>query len=152
MTSSLIILRAPATVIGLVLGIFIMSLYAIKYFWTNYKKNKIISESKFKRENLRKVGEKVIVLYDELEIKTRSWQQEIEVGYGTDSRNEYVDINNNHIYLKKLHRGHYFQQELVIDMKPEILRMKLALKNELSLYYNPKDLNDYFLDIEFLFE
>lgn len=91
-------------------------------------------------------------MYDELEIKTRSWNQEIEVGSGTNSRNEYVDVNNNHIYFKKLHRGHSFEQEIIIDMDPQILRMKLALKNELYLYFNPNNLDDYFLDIEFLFE
>ena len=101
---------------------------------------------------MKKNGEKVVVMYDELEIKTRSWNQEIEVGSGTNSRNEYVDVNNNHIYLKKLHRGHSFEQEIIIDMDPQILRMKLALKNELYLYFNPNNLDDYFLDIEFLFE
>lgn len=150
MTSSLIILIGSSLSIVFTVGLTIIC--AIVHFWNKYQKNKLVSEIEANKENLKKVGEKVTVMYDELEIKTRSWKQEIEVGSGTRSRNEYVDINNNHIYLKKLHRGHYFQQELVIDMNPEILRMKLALKNELSLYYNPKDLDDYFLDIEFLFE
>ncbi len=150
MTSSLILLRGSA--LSLIFTIFLMCLCVILHFWLKYEKNKILSESKSEREKLKKTGEKVIVMYDELEIKTRSWRQEVVVGSGTNSRNEYVDVNNNHIYLKKLHRGHYFEQELVIDMNPEILRMKLALKTELNLFYNPKDLNDYFLDIEFLFE
>ena len=150
MTSNLIILRSSD--LGIIFSIFLIFLYVILHFWLKYEKNKMLSESKSEREKLKKFGEKVIVMYDELEIKTRSWRQEVVVGSGTDSRNEYVDVNNNHIYLKKLHRGHYFEQELIIDMNPEILRIKLALKTELSLYFNPKDLNDYFLDIEFLFE
>ena len=136
---------------GLIITILISVILFLK-LWLNYQTNKIVSESKSIRDNFKKNGEKVIVMYDELEIKTRSWNQEIEVGSGTNSRNEYVDVNNNHIYLKKLHRGHCFEQEIIIDMDPQILRMKLALKNELYLYYNPNDLEDYFLDIEFLFE
>ena len=150
MTTSLFLLRGSG--IGLIFTICLMILSAILHFWLRYQKNKLVSESKTQREHLKKIGEKVIVLYDELEIKTRSWRQEVVVGSGTNSRNEYVDVNNNHIYLRKLHRGHYFEQEIVIDMNPEILRMKLALKTELNLYYNPKDLDDYFLDLEFLFE
>lgn len=136
---------------GLIITILISVILFLK-LWLNYQTNKIVSESKSIRDNFKKNGEKVVVMYDELEIKTRSWNQEIEVGSGTNSRNEYVDVNNNYIYLKKLHRGHCFEQEIIIDMDPQILRMKLALKNELYLYYNPNDLEDYFLDIEFLFE
>ena len=150
MISNLIHLASNS--IGLIISIFIISLILILNFWLKYQTNKIVSESNSIRDNLIKNGKKVVVMYDELEIKTRSWNQEIEVGSGTNSRNEYVDVNNNHIYLKKNHRGHCFEQEIIIDMDPQILRMKLALKNELYLYYNPNDLNDYFLDIEFLFE
>jgi hypothetical protein len=150
MTTSLFLLRGSG--IGLIFTICLMILSTILHFWLRYQKNKLVSESKTQREHLKKIAEKVIVMYDELEIKTRSWKQEVVVGSGTNSRNEYVDVNNNHIYLRKLHRGHYFEQEIVIDMNPEILRMKLALKTELNLYYNPKDLDDYFLDLEFLFE
>ncbi len=149
MTSSFI--HLIGTYSGLILTI-IISIILIFNFWLKYQNNKFISESKSIRDNLKKNGEKVVVMYDELEIKTRSWNQEIEVGSGTNSRNEYVDVNNNHIYLKKLHRGHSFEQEIIIDMDPQILRMKLALKNELYLYFNPNNLDDYFLDIEFLFK
>lgn len=137
---------------GFIISMFFICLIVILNFWIKFQSNKIDSKSKSVRDNLKKNDEKVVVMYDELEIKTRSWNQEIEVGSGTNSRNEYVDVNNNHIYLKKLHRGHCFEQEIIIDMNPQILRMKLALKNELYLYFNPKNLDDYFLDIEFLFE
>ena len=36
-------------------------------------------------------------------------------------------------------------------MDSEILRMKLALKNELWFYYNSKNFDDNFLDLDFLF-
>ena len=150
MTSNLIHLIGVS--LGFIISIFFICIIAILNFWLKYQTNRIVSESNSIRDNLIKNGEKVVVMYDELEIKTRSWNQEIEVGSGTNSRNEYVDVNNNHIYLKKLHRGHCFEQEIIIDMDPQILRMKLALKNELYLYFNPNNLDDYFLDIEFLFE
>ena len=150
MTSNLIHLIGVSW--GFIISLFFICIIVILNFWLKYQTNKIVSESNSIRDNLIKNGEKVVVMYDELEIKTRSWNQEIEVGSGTNSRNEYVDVNNNHIYLKKLHRGHCFEQEIIIDMDPQILRMKLALKNELYLYFNPNNLDDYFLDIEFLFE
>lgn len=150
MTSNLIHLIGVSW--GFIISLFFICIIVILNFWLKYQTNKIVSESNSIRDNLIKNGEKVVVMYDELEIKTRSWNQEIEVGSGTNSRNEYVDVNNNHIYLKKLHRGHCFEQEIIIDMDPQILRMKLALKNELYLYFNPNNLDDYFLDIEFLFK
>lgn len=150
MTSNLIHLIGVSW--GFIISLFFICIIVILNFWLKYQTNKIVSESNSIRDNLIKNGEKVVVMYDELEIKTRSWNQEIEVGSGTNSRNEYVDVNNNHIYLKKLHRGHCFEEEIIIDMDPQILRMKLALKNELYLYFNPNNLDDYFLDIEFLFE
>ncbi|TDR18545.1 hypothetical protein [Flavobacterium cheniae] len=150
MTSNLIHLIGVSW--GFIISMLFICLIVILNFWIKFQSNKIDSKSKSVRDNLIKNGEKVVVMYDELEIKTRSWNQEIEVGSGTNSRNEYVDVNNNHIYLKKLHRGHCFEQEIIIDMDPQILRMKLALKNELYLYFNPNNSDDYFLDIEFLFE
>lgn len=131
--------------------IFCFALYLILHFYLKHQKGKLVAESKSERDRLKKIGEKIIVKYDELEIKTRSWKQEIVVGSGTKSRNEYVDVNQNYIYLKKTHRGHYFEEEFIIDMNPDILRMKLAYRNEIDLYFNPSNLSDFFLDLEFLF-
>ena len=98
MTSNLIHLIGVS--LGFIISIFFICIIAILNFWLKYQTNRIVSESNSIRDNLIKNGEKVVVMYDELEIKTRSWNQEIEVGSGTNSRNEYVDVNNNHIYLK----------------------------------------------------
>jgi glycerol-3-phosphate dehydrogenase len=126
-------------------------LYLTLHFYLKHQKEKLVFDSKSERDRLKKIAEKIIVKYDELEIKTRSWKQEIVVGSGTKSRNEYVDVNQNYIYLKKLHRGHYFEAEFIIEMNPDILRMKLAYRNELDLYFNPTNLSDFFLDLDFLF-
>lgn len=119
-------------------------------FIVKYQENKLINEGNEARANFRKIGERIPIMYDELEIKTNSWMQEVEVGSGTQSRNEYVKVNLNVIILEKIHRGHHFKEEFQIDMEPEILRMKLALQNELSFYYKSNDFNDNFLDLEFL--
>lgn len=121
-------------------------------FIAKYRENKLINEGNEERAKFRKIGERIPIMYDELEIKTNSWMQEIEVGSGTQSRNEYVEVNLNVIILEKIHRGHHFKEEFQIDMKPEILRMKLALQNELSFYYKSNDFNDNFLDLDFLFK
>jgi hypothetical protein len=119
-------------------------------FVAKYQENKLINEGNEARAKFREIGERIPIMYDELEIKTNSWMQEVEVGSGTQSRNEYVKVNLNVIILEKIHRGHHFKEEFQIDMEPEILRMKLALQNELSFYYKSNDFNDNFLDLEFL--
>ena len=111
---------------------------------------KMLDESKNSRAQLRKKGVKISVKYDELKIETNSWTQEIQVGSGTRSRNETIDVNHNVIMLKKKHKGHIFKEEYNIDIDSNLLRMKLALQNEIYLYYNPQNYDDFFLDLEFL--
>lgn len=149
MTFNTIFLRPD---LGFYVVLILLGAILILRFAMSFQKKRMLAESKAQRKKMRQTGERITVMYDELDIKVRSWQQEVVVGSGVNSRNEYVQVNNNHIYLKKHHGPLYFEQEIIIDMAPEILRMKLALQTELSLYYNPKDPTDYFLDLEFLFE
>ena len=148
METSLSIFLSSFTFYGYLFSLIVI---AILSFFLKREKNKLLNASKAKLARLRKIGERIPIMYDELEVKSNSWKQEIEVGSGTQSRNEYVDIHVNVITLSKTYRGHRFDQQYKINMEPEILRMKLALQNELSFYYNPNNFNECCLDFEFLY-
>ncbi|MFH6935292.1 hypothetical protein [Flavobacterium sp. FlaQc-30] len=116
------------------------------------EENKLINEGEEARTRLRKIGKRIHVSYNELEIKTNCWVEEVEVGNGRNSHNEYVDVNLNVLTLTKVFDNVHFREEYRIDMEPEILRMKLAIQKELSFYYDPNNVKDNFLDFEFLFD
>ncbi|WP_286967702.1 hypothetical protein [Flavobacterium sp. UBA4854] len=116
------------------------------------EENKLINEGKKARTRLRKIGKRIPVSYNELEIKTNCWVQEVEVGTGRNSHNEYIDVNLNVIIFKITFDNIHFREEYRIDMEPQILKMKLAMQKELSFYYDPNNVKDNFLDFEFLFD
>ena len=132
--------------------IILLCTFILFHIAVKYHTNKLGKEIDTARVNLRKTGIKVPLKYDELKIKTNCWVQEIEVESSIESRNEHVDINLNVIILEKTHRGHHFKEEYRINMEPEILRMKLALQNEVYFYYNSNNFDDNFLDLDFLFK
>ena len=134
------------------LYIILFSAVLILYLIVKYQKNKLINDTQNERNSFKKTAERIPILYSELEIKSNSWKQEIVVGSGTRSRNEYVDVNTNIIILNKTYRGHHFNEEYQVEMESEILRMKLAVQNELSFYFNPNNFKDNFLDFEFLYK
>lgn|GEM_PF-1643737 len=117
-----------------------------------HEEKKILKEGNEARTRLREIGKRIPVMYDKLEIKTNCWIQEIEVGSGTESHNEYVDVNLNVIIFKITFDNIDFREEYRIDMEPQILRIKLAIQKELSFYYDPNNVKDNFLDFEFLFD
>lgn len=134
-------------------GIIFMAFVAFIFrLISKYHEKKMIEEGCEARKRLRKIGKRIPVMYNELVIKTNCWVQEIEVGSGTDSHNEYVDVNLNVIIFEKIFDNIHFREEYRIDMEPEILRMKLAIQNELSFYFDPNNVEDSFLDFEFLFD
>lgn len=147
MIGTSIFLGISLKVVGYIIfiGAFLILHLVLKYY-----KNKIVSDIQKSQDAFKKTAERIPIFYNELEIKTNSWKQEITVGSGTQSRNEYLDVNFNIIILSKTHRGHHFNEQYEVHMEPEILRMKLAYQNELSFYFNPVNYDDNFLDLQFL--
>lgn len=148
MTQNSIFLSISVELYGLII---LISVLVILRFFLKYQKNKITDKSQNATENFKKKAERIFIQYDDLQIKSNSWQQEIVVGSGATSRNELKAINSNTIILNKKHQGHQFNEEFQVEMEPERLRMKLAIENELSFYYNPNNFDENFLDIEFLY-
>jgi hypothetical protein len=131
---------------------FIVLLIIILRLIVKHEEKKILKEGNEARTRLREIGKRIPVMYDKLEIKSNCWIQEIEVGSGTDSHNEHVDVNLNVIIFKITFDNIHFREEYRIDMEPQILKMKLAIQKELSFYYDPNNVEDNFLDFEFLFD
>ena len=148
MMTSLIILKLS---IGTYIGLFFFLVTVIGSYILKRQQRKMAAEGRSERAKLRKIWTRIPVQYDEFEIKTNCWKQEVVVGSGTQSRNEYVDVNQNVIILDKSIGANNFTIEIMVDMVPELLRMKIAIQKELSLYYNPNNPDEVFLDVEFLF-
>jgi hypothetical protein len=129
------------------LEICIVLLLLAAYFVDKYKFNKLIKRQKKELDYFKRHGDKIVVKYDELVLKTNCWIENKE-----DLEKVSDKISRNLIILEKTHRGHHFKVEYEIYMEPEILRMKLALKYELDFYYNPSNFDDNLLDFEFLFQ
>ncbi|OXB04761.1 hypothetical protein B0A81_16490 [Flavobacterium plurextorum] len=117
------------------------------YFIGKYQLNKLIKKEKTELNYFKRHGDKIVIRYDELLLKTNCWIENEE-----DLEKISDKISRNLIILEKTHRGHHFKIEYEIYMEPEILKMKLALKYELDFYYNSNNFDDNLLDFEFLFK
>ncbi|WP_119790369.1 hypothetical protein [Flavobacterium anhuiense] len=129
------------------LEIFIILILFAAYFIDKYQINKLIKRQKKELNYFKRHGDKIIIKYDELVLKTNCWIENEE-----DLEKVSDKISRNLIILEKTHRGQLFKIEYEVYMEPEILRMKLALKYELDFYYNPSNFDDNLLDFEFLFQ
>ena len=95
-------------------------------------------------------GDIVTVRLDNLEIKSNSYQQEIEVGSGYRTRNEYIDVNHNVVLIEVPYKNETIKYNLHIDMDSTKLKMHFAVKKETELFVDPENPNNNYLDLQFL--
>lgn len=119
----------------------------ITYFIEKCQLNKLIKKEKTELDYFKLCGDKIVIKYDELILKTNCWIENEE-----DLEKVSDKISRNIIILEKMHRGYHFKIAYEIYMEPELLRMKLALKYELDFYYNPANFDHNLLDFTFLFQ
>ena len=100
--------------------------------------------------DLIKSGDKVIVNLDNLEIQTNSYKQEIEIGSGYNTRNEYIDVNHNVILIDVPYNNDSIKYKLNINMDTTKLKMHFAIKKETKLYVDTTNPNNNYLDLRFL--
>ena len=97
-------------------------------------------------------GDKIIIDLNDLEIKSNSYQHEIEVrnsgGYGT--RNEYIDVNHNVINISVPYKNELIIYRLNIDMDTTKLKMHFAIKKTTVLYVDKENPDNNYLDLRFL--
>ena len=136
-----------------VLSILHLALLGIAYLVyriAKYRYQQVEKTVKKDIQDFKSKSNRIQIDYTDLEIYSNSWLQEVEVGSGTNSRNEHVQINANTIKLKKQINNIPFNIEIDINMETDILKMKLAIKHKIDLYYNPYDPNENYLDLDFL--
>lgn len=124
-------------IVGFYLYLLLFIVLGILSLWMKYQRKKLSKVAKDERAIIRKNWVRIPVQYDELEILPNSWDE--------------TAVNPNTIRLNKTYNGIEFPLEITIQMATEILRMKIAIQKELSLYYNPQNPDEVFLDLEFLF-
>ena len=97
-------------------------------------------------------GDKVIVNLYDIEIKSNSYKQEIEVrnSGGNGTRNEYIDVNHNVIRFTVPYKNELIEYRFDIDMDVTKLKMHFAIKKTTILYVDQENPNNNYLDLRFL--
>ena len=131
-------------------GIILILPFLIYMLKTKILLNKVEDEESKRIADLIKTGDKVIVNLDNLEIQSNSYKQEIEVGSGYNTRNEYIDINHNVILIDVPYNNDSIKYKLNIDMDTTKLKMHFAIKKETELYVDSTNPNNNYLDLRFL--
>ena len=131
-------------------GIVLIIPFLIYLLKTKILINKAENEESTRISDLIRSGDKVIINLDNLEIQSNSYKQEIEVGSGYNTRNEYIDVNHNVIMIDVPYKNDLIKYKLNIDMDTTKLKMHFAIKQETVLYVDPTNPNSNYLDLRFL--
>ena len=131
-------------------GIVLIIPFLIYLLKTKILINKAENEESTRISDLIRSGDKIIINLDNLEIQSNSYKQEIEVGSGYNTRNEYIDVNHNAIMIDVPYKNDLIKYKLNIDMDTTKLKMHFAIKQETVLYIDPTNPNSNYLDLRFL--
>ena len=131
-------------------GIVLILPFLIYMLKTKILLNKEEDEESKRIADLIRTGDRVIVNLDNLEIQSNSYKQEIEVGSGYNTRNEYIDVNHNVILIDVPYNNDSIKYKLNIDMDTTKLKMHFAIKKETELYVDSTNPNNNYLDLRFL--
>ena len=113
--------------------------------------NKTDSEEEERIQNLKNSGHKILVDLTTLEIQTNSCQKEIKEGRSFNSRNTRIEVEHNVALLSIPYKDIIVDYKLNIYMDSEKLKMFFALKENTFFYVDPKNLNNNYLDLSFLY-
>ncbi len=73
-----------------------------------------------------------------------------QLGGRGDLNIEIVQHNLNVIQLRIPYKGKHIEVNYRVDMDPTVLKMKLAIQEVTTLYVNPNNADELYLDMEFL--
>ena len=132
------------------IGIILILPFVIDMIKTKLTLKKSSDENIERINELIRTGDKVTIDLDKLEIQSNSYKQEIEVGSGYNTRNEYVDVNHNVILIDVPYKNESIKYKLNIDMDSTKLKMHFAIKEKTELYVDSKNPNNNYLDLKFL--
>jgi len=131
-------------------GIILILPFVIYMIKTKLMLKKSSDENIERINDLIRTGDKVIIDLDKLEIQSNSYKQEIEVGSGYNTRNEYVDVDHNVILIDVPYKNESIKYKLNIDMDSTKLKMHFAIKEKTELYVDSENPNNNYLDLRFL--
>lgn len=130
-------------------GVVLMLPFVIYLIKSNLFINKITDENAERIRNLIANGDVITVDLDKLKIQSNSYKHEISVGSGYTQRNEHINVNHNVIQLEIPYQNKSIKFKMNIDMDPMKLKMHFAIKSKTELYIDPKNPDNYFLDLRF---
>ncbi|MBA6155426.1 hypothetical protein H3Z83_02630 [Tenacibaculum sp. S7007] len=142
----------------IILGILILSLFIFSktYKIINSKKKKnLLEKREIELEKFKKRANSVIVELNNVGIKSNDWtnKKTVTKHIGNKKYEEEIEeeLTLNRIHFEIPYEGqkiNIITEPFYIDRKN--LEITLAIKKSTLLYINPKDKNDYFLDLDFL--
>ena len=132
------------------IGLLILLPFGIWLLVLKLKHDKLDNAADLVKLKLIETGEKVIVDLDKIKIKNNSWNQEFIIGSGKYQRVELRDINYNYIEFEIPYRNQIVKYNLHIDMELTTLKMHFAIKGKTTLYIDPNNTEDNYLDLRFL--
>lgn len=141
--------------LAIIIGVALLVLVVIKL--KNRKENK---EYKNNLAKFKSAAEKIKVELNQVEIISNSWSEQefsntraaqIEQMYGDGERTKITtEYNINVIKFSLKIKDEVVHFEERIDMDRKTLEMKLLMQKETTLYFDPANYSNYYLDLEFL--
>ncbi|WP_299184696.1 hypothetical protein [uncultured Aquimarina sp.] len=132
------------------IGLLILLPFGIWFLIAKIKERRSENESEIEKQKLIQTGDKVIVNLDDITIKNNSWNQEFIIGEGKHQRIERRDVNYNYIELEIPYRNQKIKYNLHIDMELTKLKMHFAIKKQTYLYVDSSNINNNYLNLDFL--
>lgn len=127
------------------------------YFRVNNLKRR--AETKF-REFLDR-ADRITVDLDQVEIRSNKWEEReviYEGGYSgldglsrrPDRNTRLVERSQNHLSVEVQYNGRRRLVQAEVEMDTTALKMLLAVQKQTTLYVNPDNPDEYYLDLDFL--
>ncbi|WP_299188468.1 hypothetical protein [uncultured Aquimarina sp.] len=132
------------------IGLLILLPFGIWLLIEKIKERRSENEFEIEKQRLIQTGDKVVINLDNIQINNNSWNQEFIIGQGKYQRIEHRDVSYNYIELEIPYESQTIKYNLHIDMDLTKLKMHFAIKEQTYLYVDTKDINNNYLDLDFL--
>jgi len=101
-------------------------------------------------EHLKKTGKHYKIPVSQIEVLSNDYLQENTKGHGKYEKTVYKEVFHNVLLFQINLNGKTYKYRKDVYLKPEILRMHLLLKDELDMYVNPQNPEEFYLDTSFM--
>jgi chromosome segregation ATPase len=145
----------------IILGLIVLVGYGVLYVIQRQTREKEHEKRRKEIDDFKNQADKVQIDLNQLSLKSNEWQEEIVtdnskyggynqlVGRG-DLNIETVQHSLNALELSVSYKGQTIDVLRRVNMDTKTLKMKLAIQEKTTLYINPEEPQEYYLDLEFL--